>query len=89
MAVASHEPRSVCIFHILQRISKTQMAKNKYAYSSTFFYWILLSSGMWCHKVFHKLTHILEHPEDIRSWILQDVSKYLSDYTKDSIFSHV
>ena len=48
---------------------------------------ILLSSGMWCHKFFYKLNNILEYPEDISSWFLQDVIKYLSDYIKDSIFT--
>jgi len=33
MDVASPEPHSVHIFHILHRISKTKVAKNKYAYS--------------------------------------------------------
>jgi hypothetical protein len=59
MDVASPDPRSVCIFHILYHKSEAQMAKNKNAYSSTFFheYCRLQECDV---TVFYKLTDILE-----------------------------
>jgi hypothetical protein len=86
MGVASPDPRSERIFRILHQKSETQTAKNKNAYSSTFFheYCCLQECDV---TVFYKCTDILEDPEDVSSRFLQDVSNYLSGYIEDSIFT--
>ena len=89
MDVASPELCSTCTFHTFHPKSETEMARIKYTQKIAFkiLLWILLSLGMWWHTVFYyKLTDILEYPKDISSQFLQDVSKYLSDFTEDSIF---